>query len=57
MLESPAFIGLTCLIASQGAVHTNRQTIWQSLTLAAAFIRRARVHCRLEQHVHTKLMR
>lgn len=41
----------------QRAVHTNRQTIWQSLTLATAFIRRARVHCRLEQHVHTKLMR
>lgn len=53
VLKSPAFIGLTCLVTSQWAVHTNRQTIWQSLTLATAFIRRARVNCRLEQHVHT----
>lgn len=44
VLKSPAFIGFTCLVASQWAVHTNRQTIWQSLTLATAFIRRARVH-------------
>lgn len=59
--QGPALIGSTCSVASQWAVqravHTNRQTIWQSLTLATAFIGRARVHCRLEQHVHTKLMR
>lgn len=40
--KAPALIGLTCLVASQQAVHTNRQTIWQSLTLATAFIRRAK---------------